>query len=152
MRVIELTKGQATIVDDEDFERLAQYRWHFTSHGYARRSGWENGKKTNILMHRIILGDVCAGMDVDHINGNRLDNRRCNLRPATRSENCSNVKLRKTNTTGVKGVSVRGGKFIARIGKGGKIYNLGTFASLGEATEVYNKAAEEMHGSFARLN
>lgn len=151
MKVIELTKGQVAIVDDEDFERLAQWRWR-NCNGYAVRSH-PTMKRRVIWMHREIL-QTPDGFDTDHINGNKADNRKCNLRVATRSENKFNVGKRSDNTTGFKGVfwhsSAR--KFRAQITIGGHAKHLGYFATAEEASRAYNTAALSMHGEFVRIN
>ena len=87
---IKLTKGMSTIVDDDDFESVNQYKWYFSSTGYAeRRHG-----KGKLLLHRFIMNPK-NDLQVDHINGNRLDNSRSNLRLATRTENARNRKMQK---------------------------------------------------------
>lgn len=161
MKVIELTKGQVTIVDDEDFEYLAQWRWQLggssgeRSDGYAFRMSYDqvSKKRKGTYMHRVILNPG-NGVQVDHINGNRLDNRRCNLRIATGSQNRSNIGPTRFSKTGVKGVCFRveRGSYEAKIGLGRKRIHLGTFKTLEEASMAYNKAAMELHGEFARLN
>lgn len=96
--------------------------------------------------HRV----VCPEGDVtDHVNGDTLDDRRGNLRPATRSENARNAAPRHDNVTGVRGVSrVRGG-YRARIkGPSGRV-SLGTFPTLEGAREAYARASLEMHGEFS---
>src|SRR5580693_5939275 len=97
MKVIELNKGQVAIVDDEDFLELAQYCWVVDSKGYARRKtlGKRNGKV--IKMHREIMKPESSKIYVDHINGNKLDNRRSNLRFASHAENAANSKPKITN-------------------------------------------------------
>jgi len=154
MKVIELTQGKVTVVDDDDFEILAQYRW-FLSLGYAvRNKPMVNGGKRGLLkMHRIIL-NAPAGMEVDHINGDGLDNRRCNLRLATRAQNSVNRGCTRVNKLGVKGVVLdkRRGKYAAWIWANKKPIYLGYFVSLEEAKNAYNNAAMEHHGEFARLN
>lgn len=98
MKLIKLTQGKFAIVDDEDFELLSQYSWHFHSTGYARTSN------PKLYMHRLILKskkeDIC-----DHINRNRLDNRRENLRIVSPTQNSINTSIRKDNSSGYKGIS-----------------------------------------------
>lgn len=160
MKCIELTKGQVAIVDDEDFEKLAQYRWYCSNHGYASRQQKNPGGKTRqkqIFMQWLILPPK-EGFQIDHKNGNRLDNRRENLRYATLSEQMVNRKKFKNTKTQYKGVyllvrnGVSKGKFIAAIRKDYKNKYLGLFPTAEEARDAYLKAAEELHGEFTRLN
>src|SRR6476620_8185168 len=104
MRAIELTKGQVAIVDDEDFNELAQYRWYVDHKGYACRNVLKSGKTTGYRMHRVIMG-AKKGEQIDHINQNKLDNRRCNLRFASYAENARNRGKSKRNKSGFKGAS-----------------------------------------------
>lgn len=151
MKRIPLTKGLFALVDDEDFEWLNQWKWH-SNLGYAKRnSPWQNKKRQVILMHREVLG-VPVGLLTDHINGVRHDNRRCNLRVATMSENKRNATKQVNNTTGFKGVRNRyGGKFAAVIQPPqSKQIWLGTFKTAEEAHLAYCKAATKLHGEFVR--
>lgn len=160
MKCIELTKGRVAIVDDSDFEYLAQYRWRLNQHGYAVRSQLVyrlDGKKScrMVFMHRTILNPP-PGFFTDHINNQRLDNRRCNLRVATKSQNGANSKCRKDNQSGLKGVGYdkRNKKkpWRAHIGQNGKFRFLGTFTNKEDAHAAYCAAAIEQYGDFARFN
>lgn len=86
---IPLTKGAVAIVDEEDYELVSQYKWHLNSMGYAVWRGKVDGKKKTIRMHRLI-NNTPDGKYTDHINRNRLDNRRSNLRTVTQKENMQN--------------------------------------------------------------
>lgn len=157
-REIPLTHGFVAIVDDGDYDRLIIYKWH-VKHGprtsYASRTKYEhlNGRKqfTTIRMHADILGKK-SGFVVDHISRDGLDNRRCNLRWATKSQSCMN-RISKNHAIGSKGVSVRdGGKYRARIQKFGESINLGNFTTKEEAVCAYNNAAIKIHGAYAVIN
>ncbi len=161
MRVIELTRGYAAIVDDEDFESLAQYRWRaninrkYSKTVYAIRSvHFGNGKQKTVSMHRLIL-KAPPNFEVDHMNGNGLDNRRSNLRLVTRTQNAQNRSQTKGSKL-PKGVfyipKMKTRKFRATIWANKKIHPLGFYETLEEAKEAYNKAAKQHHGEFARLN
>jgi hypothetical protein len=158
MRVIELNKGRVAIVDDEDFEYLAQWRWHVIKKGeiyYARRSVCPKpGKKRGIYMHMAILRGGPEGQMVDHKNTDGLDNRRCNLRFATKAQNMRNRGKQKNNSTGFKGVSIgrQIGTFRACIKVDKKYISLGQFKTAEEAHAAYCAAAKELHGDFARFN
>lgn len=91
------------IFDLSDLDLLTSYSWSVTPKGYARGWGWSDGAGVNVRMHRLIC--PAPGLEVDHINGNKLDNRRCNLRAVTSAQNSWNAKLSKRNTSGHKGVS-----------------------------------------------
>lgn len=156
MKVIELTKGFATIVDDEDFDLLAQYRWSIHNLGYAARTPKMVGgirPTKRVLMHRQIM-NAPDGVEVDHINGNKLDNRRCNLRFANHAQNGMNRGPRSDSSTGVKGVyfSKQKKKFHAEIRSNGVKKNLGFYTDLKEASDAYDRGAILYHGEFARLN
>lgn len=158
MRAIELTQGLVTVVDDDDYDKLAQYRWRAVikkdGRAYAGRNvPLPNRKQKAVLMHRIILNPP-SGMDTDHANGDSLDNRKCNLRIATRAQNNFNQKLRKDNKTGTKGVifNKERKKYQARLFFNGKQKYLGSFETVEAATVARDAAAKELHGEFHRLN
>jgi len=152
MKTIPLTQGKFAIVDDEDFEWLSSYSWSFHHAGYAQRGDISGGKLRMVFMHRQILGTP-KGVDTDHVNGDGLDNRKSNLRKATRSENLYNQGVPAHNTTGFKGVcfNKRCGKFQAEIRVSGKPRRLGLFVTKEEAHAAYCMAAKKLHGKFARL-
>lgn len=156
MREIILTKGNVALVDDEDFEELSKYVWRDSS-GYASRvTSRKTGKRKTIMMHRHILGlDRLKDLEVDHINGNRSDNRKCNLRIVSRKQNSLNVPARSSNSCfGYKGVSFdkRNSKYSARIVMDGKKIWLGYFESANDAARMYNFWAKDIFGEYARLN
>lgn len=152
MKCIELTKGMVAIVDDEDFEYLAQWRWH-CSHGYATRGVYSplTQRSKPLRMHVAIMKPP-DGFEVDHRNLNTLDNRRSNLRMATDTQNKWNKTKYKNNTTGFKGVFRNRNGFQAKIRAHKKQYCMGTYATKEEAAAAYNAAALRHHGEFARLN
>lgn len=147
-RHIVLVSGEKCLVDEEDFERLSQYRWRITD-GYAR--SYINRK--HVMMHRLLI-DVPKGKEVDHINGNRLDNRKSNLRLVSRSQNSANKPAPGHNTSGYKGVSYRKdtGKYVAYINCMGKRERLGNFNNPEDAAKAYNEAAVRLYGEYAKLN
>lgn len=155
MKEMILTRGAVAIVDDEDYEKLKAHKWSASATGYAVRGFRRNGKSILVKMHREILGEQCAGLEVDHINGNKLDNRRENLRIATRSQNASNrPKYYKDSSSKYKGVRKAKGrkKWTARICVNRKDIYLGQYETEEEAAMAYNKAAIQYHGQYAKLN
>jgi len=162
---IELTKGRQALVDeiDSDLGNLSWYTLNKGSLSYARRNDYSRGKGKTILMHRIILSRLVGRpLDslekCDHINRNGLDNRRENLRLATRAQNAANQKKR-VGPNSFKGVAWRmnhknpkRGRWEASIRDEGKKIHLGYFASELEAARAYDRATLEHFGEFARTN
>lgn len=154
MKNIPLTQGKYAIVDDEDYEYLNQWKWHYDpstrGYGYARSD--IKGK-----MHRLIL-KAPRGLEVDHINHNTLDNRKENLRLATSMQNQQNKTMQKNNTSGFRGVSWSQvmKRWLACIYKTEdgkqKRYDIGYFEYKIDAAKAYNKKAIELFGKFAYLN
>jgi len=147
---IPLTQGLVALVDFSDLEELSKYKWF----AVRQRIGFVAGTKINyrmVYMHRLLL-DTDAPT-VDHINGNGLDNRRLNLRPATRAQNSQNRGKHQTiHHSRFKGVTLHRGKWVAYIYLNGKRKHLGYFSSQEEAAKAYDKSALENFGEFARTN
>lgn len=155
MREIALSRGMVALVDDEEYESLSIHRWHATrgaSTFYAARNVRSPHGSRTVLMHRSILCASAPGLEVDHANGDGLDNRRENLRLATRSQNNHNRTAYKTNKYGLKGVSWhrKTQRWRAQIGIGGLRKHIGYYSSPAEAHVAYCAAAKELHGEFAR--
>lgn len=156
---IQLTRGKAAIVDDVDFLQLNQWKWRVSSRGYARRTitvfEHQNGKRKirEIYMHRLIL-NTPDGFLTDHINGDPLDNRRCNLRICTNAENQHNQLIRSTKSSRYKGVGwrERENRWMAKIRVNGQTIHLGYFATEEDAAVAYDKSAVLYFGEFAKLN
>lgn len=156
---IKLSENIFAIVDDFDYEYLSEFKWYLHNAGYAVRDqylGRVNGKKKKkcILMHRVI-NDTPDNMHTDHKNGNKLDNRKENLRACTMGQNMCNVKARTNKVhSKYKGVSwdYKNKKWHVKITKDKKTINLGRFISEVEAGVAYNKAALKHFGEFALLN
>lgn len=153
MKKIELTKGKFTLVDNDDFEWLNQYKWYYfrTKDGNEYAANRINNKTT--YMHRMIL-NAQKNEYCDHINGDGLDNRRNNLRKCTNQQNGFNSKISKNNTSGYKGVTwhKQDELWQARIQKNGKDISLGTYRNKLDAARAYDKGAIKYFGEFARLN
>lgn len=146
-------QGHSAIVDDNDYDMLNNYTWHLGNNGYIKTfvGGRKNVKC--LLMHRLIM-DPPADHEVDHINGNKLDNRRENLRIVTRSQNARNLRRHKQFSSRFKGVSwnSRDHLWDARLHTEYRTINLGQFTSEIQAALAYNQAAIEHFGEFASLN
>lgn len=152
-------RGTAHIiqVDDEDYDRVMEAGpWHVEPSGstyYATRNVVKDGRRTTQKLHRFILGDVCIGKHVDHIDSNGINDQRSNLRVCTHAENLRNRGAQKDNTSGFKGVSRHKTtqRWRASINIDGKWRHLGLFDTPEEAYAVYCEAAVRLHGQFARL-
>ena len=119
---IRVSSGDLVIFDEEDAGKVAGYHWYAHKRGrglYAYAHDPHN-HKIHVHMHRLVLPD--APFDIDHINGNGLDNRKCNLRSATRSQNIANTPTRSDNKLGLRGVCYHKatGKYMAQISKLGE--------------------------------
>ena len=150
MKNIQLTKGFVAIVDDEDYEFLSQWKWCYHANGYAIR----NYKGRSIQMHRVV-NHTPAGFQTDHINMDKLDNRKCNLRSVTRGENNQNRPAARNSTSKYKGVhfSNRDGVWIGQFKPvGEKCIRLGTFNSELAAAMAYDAMAKSLGAKTARLN
>ena len=153
MKKLKIAQGKFAIVDDEYYEFLSQWNWTFHKLGYAYRTQWHEGKCVSVYMHRIV-NNTPDGMGTDHINGDRLDNRKANLRTCNGSQNSMNRSHREGCSSRHKGVCwhKRAKKWLAYIKMNGVQKHLGVFISEQDAALAYNKAALEMFGEFALLN
>lgn len=157
VRKIKLTQGYDTVVDDEDFERVAQFKWYAwvgrTSVYAVRHPGTGKENRPLVYLHREILVSR-PGYEIDHVNRDTLDNRRCNLRYANRSQNNSNKGKQKNNTSGYKGVHWGKAckKWVAMIRHKHCRYYLGIFSDPIDAAKAYDVAARKYHGEFAKTN
>jgi len=147
--------GQSTfaLVDDADYDHLAQYEWFLSKTGYAVGVVPSDGKFQVVYMHRYLLNAPPTHV-VDHINGNALDNRRENLRLATPRQNVQNKSVSPLSATGLKGVGwhKRRRKFHARIQLQGVRVHLGFFEHAKDAALAYDAAARALFGPFALCN
>lgn len=164
MGKIPLSQGKFAIVDDEDFGWLSKWKWAVVvcnrhQEGYAKRQTTRREMpRRQIAMHREVLGlKKDDKMQCDHINGNTLDNRRCNLRICTHAENMRNRRMQQNNTSGYRGVvyakamkRIKRWRTVIRTDFGRK--TIGIYKTVKEAAIAYDKAALIYHGEFARTN
>lgn len=157
MKYIKLTKNKKAIIDNEDFEWLNKYKWHAGNKGYAIHSEWINNKSSSIYMHRFILQKhnlYKNSLEIDHINRNKLDNRKCNLRLCTDSQNKANIEKLYKNTSGYKGVhwNKSHNKWEAKINFNNKNIFLGYFENKEDAGNKYIKKSKELYKEFSIFN
>lgn len=151
MKRLKLTQNKWAMVDDIYYDYLNQWKWYFNGR-YAVRTPHKNRGAKAIRMHRVII-KAPDSLEVDHINGNKLDNRISNLRLCTHSENGKNSGISIRNTSGYKGVHrASPNRWQARIRVDGELLSLGYFKTKEEAARAYNEGALRYHGRFARLN
>lgn len=166
-KTIILYTGERVVIDAEDYEReldvaqvpgakivIARKAWHLGGtgqHRYAEGTYCTTHRKFKVLMHRLIMGAV-KGQCIDHINGDRFDNRKSNLRFCTHQQNSWNTAGRVNGKTGFKGVCPRRNGFRAQLQYSGKKVTIGDFPTAEEAARAYDAKAMELYGEFARLN
>lgn len=154
LATVTLTQGKIAIIDAAHAHLAGGHNWFFRKDGYAatnvRRA---DGEQRPLLLHRLISGLSNPQIPGDHENGDKLDNRRVNLRPSSHAENGQSRGADKNNTTGFKGVSLHPtGNFVAPIEANNKHKRLGSFSSAIDAARAYDAAALKLHGDFAHVN
>lgn len=152
MKIIKLTRGKETWIDDCDYERISRHQWHAQKDyntWYAKT--YIEGKI--VLLHRFILNPP-DNVEIDHRDGNALDNRRFNIRECSHSENMHNQRPQVNKSSRYKGVSwdKSRSKWYAQIRINSKQKSLGHFSDENEAAKVYNEAAKKLFGQFAYIN
>lgn len=137
-------KGEEFYFDSEDFDEVRKYNWWFNKSGYPITKD-KNHK--DLFLHHLVMGE--KNKTIDHINRKRNDARKSNLRYATRSQNCSNINLRKDNTSKIIGVSRLRGKWQANIQYKHKKYYLGVYNNFEDAVRARLKAEQRLLQEFA---
>jgi hypothetical protein len=153
---IPLTQGLFATVDNDMYDYLMQWKWQAIKRGklfHAIRTERKLFSKKTIYMHRVIM-NTPDGMDVDHIDGNGLNNTRANLRNCTRAQNSRNSGKQSNNNSGYVGVTWHRHhqRWVANIGINGKRVCLGYFVEIEDAARAYDQAAKEYFGEFANTN
>ena len=152
-KLIPMLHGRFAKVDNDMFDAMSEVPWQ-ACFGYATRQIRESGTKRNIWMHREII-NCPSDMEVDHINGDRSDNRRSNLRICNHTQQQGNRwKSKHATTSRFKGVYFckKLKKFSAYGRQGSKNKRLGTFSNEVEAAKEYDRWASKYFGEFAMLN
>lgn len=150
MKEIQLTNSsKPTTVWNRHFGKASRRKWYLDRSGHVRSTN-----RPYIFLHHLINGKPSKGLQIDHRNGNRLDNRKSNLRNATRRQNNANSRKYKNNVSGFKGVywNQERREWQACINENGVKTRLGCFVSPIEAARAYDKAAKKLFGKFARPN
>ncbi len=146
---------------DEKFVSVNERKWHLTNkrrgktHSYVstnERQG--NGKIKEVKLHHLIIGKPPEGKVVDHINGDKRDNRLSNLRFVTKQQNSMNHSVYSNNSSGYIGAYLHkpSGGWMSKIGHNGKLVHIGTYRTAEEAARARDEKAKELHGEFAVLN
>ena len=152
--IILANSTEIALVDDEDFQKVDSFNWYINNTGYAMTGCCRD--KTEKTMHYLIVQQLQSRI-IDHINGNKLDNRKLNLRYCNYSQNNCNRPKQKNNKSGYKGVYFDKSteKWIAQIKDNPKLAHsktLGRYNTAEKAAEAYNRAALKYHGEFAFQN
>ena len=143
MKIVKISQNKEAVVDDVDFDRVSKTKWSYHHTGYVVRG------KPQISLHRFILG-ARKGEFVDHINGDKLDNRRENLRFCTPSQNIQNTSSRRGLLKGLEWRESRKAWAVRIMAMGDRKY-IGYFKSKTDAIRARDLALRELHGEFARI-
>jgi hypothetical protein len=153
-KVLYLQTGQQVTVDEEDFMRCFSHNWRLDPKGYVCTS--IDGGASYLFLHNFLL-NLPNGSGIDHIDRNKLNNSKSNLRLATNSQQGANRNIFKNNTSGYKGVTIKKTstgrlRYAARIKVNYENINLGNYDTAEEAAKAYDVAALQYFGEFACLN
>lgn len=161
MKTIKLSQNKIALIDDEDFDRMNQYKWHAYEKKNCKGSWYamgnvknHEGKWTTIMFHRFLMNIIDPKIEIDHADGNGLNNQKSNLRAVDHQHNSQNRRLGKNNTSGFKGVffdkRCKNRPWRAVVTVNGKRLHLGNFSTPEDAYEVYKAKAKESFGIFYR--
>jgi len=151
IKAIKLSSGQVAKIDARDFVLVSNHTWHLDTSGYPRANLKLNGKWSLTRLHRFLI-DPLPGMFVDHIDCDKLNNARSNLRVCTPAQSIANIRKYAGRST-FKGVHWHkgAGKWMAQIKVSGRHKYLGLFDIEADAGAAYAAAAISTHGEFARI-
>lgn len=137
-REIILKSGDKVKVDPDDYDYLSRWKWKKHPQGYASRTSWKDGKWVTVLMHRLV-NNTPDNLETDHINRDKLDNRKSNLRAVDHSVNERNKGISRRNTSGYKGVcwDKNRNKWMAKTKHNGKFINIGRYTDIKDAVAAY---------------
>ena len=146
--LLSINEKYTVLFDIDDYATVCRYQWSVSSNGYACSGA---GKK-QVLFHRLILNASCESQ-VDHINRNKLDNRKCNLRLCSATQNHYNKSQQSNCQSGYRGVALNQyGRWVANINQNGKSIFLGSYTTPEDAANAYDSAAAIVAGEFAYRN
>lgn len=136
-----------TLIDLDDLDKVKDYKWRL----HNKQKYVITDMDSLTLLHRFIMNPP-DDMQIDHINGNPLDNRKSNLRICTQQQNLLNKGIKSNNTTGITGVywDKSRKKWLASIGLNGRSHHLGRFDNLEDAIKVRKQAEIEYFGKYRR--
>ena len=137
-------------IDAQDIELVSKYTWHIDSPGYAATNVRTSTGRAKLYMHRLLMNP--GELHVDHINHNKLDNRRCNLRICTHAQNIRNTGVHSDSTSGYVGVSKYRTKYMVRCQLNGVETYHGIYTTSHAAAIVANLARRELHADFSTGN
>lgn len=138
------------IIDLDDYDKVKDFYWDVNDGNYVYTRKTKNRKTIRIFLHRLIMPIFDDNLFIDHINGNPLDNRKCNLRVVTIQQNCCNRKKQINNTTGHTGVTMNRGKFLAFLTQNHKNIHLGYYDNLEDAVKAREDAEIRYFGEYRR--
>jgi hypothetical protein len=137
--------GHEVMIDDEDYENLIEFVWYFhKSDGYVYKNIEKKRASKRISMHKFLMNPA-EGMDIDHVDRNKLNNQKSNLRIVEHKINARNRKIPCNNKTGFMGVWKQDNKYVAEIRKDNIKYYLGIYCTALEAALAYDKKAKEFN-------
>lgn len=150
MKIIDLPSGHKVKIDDDDFELVSKFSWHIQG-GYAKAQVGSRklGTRRYVSMHRLIMCSVSETRMIDHINRDKLDNRKCNLRFCDKSQNGMNRGVQTNNKIGEKNISWSKQKNRWRVVVSRK--HIGFFRTLAKAKTARNNAVSILHNEFVHI-